>query len=58
MFVINENGHFVLTGGLFTNQGEQPDQRGLQFHTVVAVKDVRSVIFVFRRALMYQLFRV
>jgi len=44
MFVVNEKGHCVLTGGVFSNQDGRSDEQELQFHTVVAIKDVRDAL--------------
>ena len=48
MFIVNKNGHCVLTGGVFSNQDGKSDEQELQFHTAVAIKDVRDVLLLWR----------
>lgn len=44
MFIVNEKGHCVLTGGEFSHQDGQSNEQEPQFHAVVAIKDVRDVL--------------
>jgi hypothetical protein len=53
MFVVNENGRLVLTGGVFSKKDGQSDRQGVLFHSAVAIKDVGAT-FRIQSALTYQ----